>query len=168
MIISQEFSKITHESKTYKKYSFLYVTTATQHRDSFRTTAVRHWGWSILSLSFRDATWQRLSSMEDQSFIMMANRFCVVVVVVSRSKTQTLDAWKCNHPELGRELIKSEASVHGKAKNRVRMKLSDGKQWSRAQWTTLWGDSTPPFCLGSKHYTSEISGGQYPTRLSKL
>lgn len=116
MIISQEFSKITHESKTYKKYSFLYVTTATQHRDSFRTTAVRHWGWSILSLSFRDVTWQRLSSMEDQSFIMMANRFCVVVVVVSRSKTQTLDAWKCNQPEIGRELIKREASVHGKAK----------------------------------------------------
>lgn len=27
-----------------------------------------------------------------------------------------LDAWKCAHPELERELIKREASVHGKAK----------------------------------------------------
>lgn len=41
---------------------------------------------------------------------------CKNVVVVSRSKTQTLDAWKCNQPEIGRELIKREASVHGKAK----------------------------------------------------
>ena len=40
----------------------------------------------------------------------------VVAVVVSRSKTQTLDSWKCNYPELGRELTKRETSVHGKAK----------------------------------------------------